>query len=48
MARRVFDGVAARLAGRELGDSARGIQSLQVVLHESHLAWAAYDSELSA
>lgn len=48
MARRVFDGVAARLAARELGEAARGIQSLRVVLRESHLAWAAYESELSA
>ena len=48
MAQRVLDGVAARLAARELGDSARGIQSPRVVLHESHLAWAAYEAELSA
>jgi len=47
MARRVFDGVAARLAAGELGESARGIQSLRVVLHESHLAWAANELELS-
>ncbi len=48
MARRVFDGMAARLAAGELGEAARGIQSLRVVLRESHLAWAAYESELSA
>jgi 6-pyruvoyltetrahydropterin/6-carboxytetrahydropterin synthase len=48
MARRIFEGVAARLAAGELGASARGIQSMRVVLHESHLAWAAYESELSA
>ena len=47
MARRIFEGVAARLAAGELGESARGIQSLRVVLHESHLAWAAYEAELS-
>ncbi len=43
-----LDGVAARLAAGELGEAARGIQSLRVVLRESHLAWAAYESELSA
>ena len=48
MAHRTFDGVAARLAAGELGESARGIQSPRVVLHESHLAWAAYETELSA
>jgi 6-pyruvoyltetrahydropterin/6-carboxytetrahydropterin synthase len=48
MARRIFEGAAARLAAGELGEAARGIQSLRVVLHESHLAWAAYESELSA
>ena len=48
MARRVLDGVAARLAAGELGASARDIHSLRVVLHESHLAWAAYESESTA
>jgi 6-pyruvoyl-tetrahydropterin synthase len=46
MARWVFDGVAARIAAGELGDAARGIESLRVVLRESHLAWAAYESGL--
>jgi len=48
MAERIFAGMAARLAAGELGESARGIRSLRVVLHESHRAWAAYESELSA
>jgi len=48
MARRIFDGVAGRIAAGELGESAHGIRSLRVVLHESHLAWAAYESELPA
>ena len=46
LARRVFDAVAARIAAGELGDSARGIAALRVVLRESHLAWACYESEL--
>ena len=29
-----------------LGESARGLQSLRVSLHESHVAWAAYDAPL--
>ena len=48
MARRIFEKVAGRIAAGELGESALGIQSVRVVLHESHLAWAAYDSELPA
>jgi 6-pyruvoyltetrahydropterin/6-carboxytetrahydropterin synthase len=46
LARLVFDGMAARLVAGELGESARGIRSLRVMLRESHLAWAAYESEL--
>jgi 6-pyruvoyltetrahydropterin/6-carboxytetrahydropterin synthase len=46
MARRVFDGMAGLIAAGELGAAARGIQSLRVVLHESHLAWAAYEAQL--
>lgn len=48
MARRVFDDVAARIRAGELGEGARGVRSLRVVLRESHLAWAAYESELPA
>ena len=46
MARQVFEGLVARIRAGELGDAARGIASLRVVLRESHLAWAAYESEL--
>ena len=46
MARQIFEGMAARILAGELGDAARGIGSLRVVLRESHLAWAAYDAEL--
>lgn len=46
LARRIFDGVAERINAGELGESAHGIQSMRVVLHESHIAWAAYESEL--
>lgn len=46
MARRIFDGVAARIAAGELGEGAGAIRSLRVKLHESHLAWAAYEADL--
>lgn len=46
MARQVFEGLVARIRAGELGDAARGISALRVVLRESHLAWAAYEAEL--
>ncbi len=46
MARVVFDRVAARIAAGELGPHAAGLASLCVTLHESHVAWAAYEAAL--
>jgi 6-pyruvoyl-tetrahydropterin synthase len=47
LARAVFERVAQRIAAGELGESARGIGSMKVTLHESHVAWASYEGELS-
>lgn len=38
--------VEAVQAGK-LGPGARGLHSLRVVLHESHVAWAAYEAPLN-
>ena len=46
MARVVFDRVAARVAAGELGPHAAALDSLRVTLHESHVAWAAYEGSL--
>lgn len=46
MARQIFEGLVTRIRAGELGDAARGLGSLRVVLRESHLAWAAYEAEL--
>jgi 6-pyruvoyltetrahydropterin/6-carboxytetrahydropterin synthase len=46
LARVVFDGVATAIDRGELGAGARAIQSLNVTLHESHVAWAAYEAPL--
>lgn len=46
MARRICDDMAGRIGAGALGEAARGIRSLRVVLHESHLAWASYESDL--
>ncbi|MGE5154512.1 MAG: 6-pyruvoyl trahydropterin synthase family protein [Bdellovibrio bacteriovorus] len=46
LARVVWEGVAARIAAGELGQGARGITELRVVLRESHLAWASHEAPL--
>ena len=46
LARVVFDRVAARVAIGELGSNADGLSHLKVSLHESHVAWAAYEGVL--
>ncbi len=48
MARVVFDRIAARRALVELGKHAGGLDTLRVRLHESHVAWAAYEADLPA
>ena len=47
LARWVFDQMAVRIAAGDLGGAAQGIQSLRVVLHESHVAWAAFEGDLA-
>lgn len=47
LAKTVFDRMAARIRDGQLGDSALGIESLRVTLHESHVAWASYEGKLS-
>jgi len=42
----VFDQMATRIAAGDLGAAALGIRSLRVKLHESHVAWAAFEGEL--
>ena len=46
LAREVFERIARRLRAGDLGPGAAGLSSLRVVLHESHVAWAAYESAL--
>lgn len=48
LARAIFDRMFARIAAGELGPEARagGLASLRVTLHESHVAWAAYEGPL--
>jgi len=43
LARVVFDRVVAAIHGGDLGAEAKGIASVRVALHESHVAWAAFE-----
>jgi 6-pyruvoyl-tetrahydropterin synthase len=47
MARVIFDRVAAAIRSGGLGAGARGITSVRVTLHESHVAWAAFESAVN-
>ena len=48
IAKAIFDAIAAKIRGGELGPSSDGIESLRVVLNESHVASAAFEQSLSA
>ena len=43
LARVVFDGIGAAIRRGDLGPGARGVESLRVTLHESHVASASFD-----
>ena len=46
LARAIHDRIVGAIGGGELGESARGLSSLCVTLHESHVAWARYEAAL--
>jgi 6-pyruvoyl-tetrahydropterin synthase len=46
LARYVFDRMRDAIGEGRLGVAAAAIESLRVVLHESHIAWAAYEGPL--
>ena len=43
LARWVFDRLVAAVHQGKLGEGGRGLVSISVTLHESHLAWAGYE-----
>ena len=47
LARAVFDRMQAAIRAGDLGDAARGLARMKVTLHESHMAWAAYEADLA-
>jgi hypothetical protein len=38
--------MAQAIRAGELGEQARGIDTIRVTLHESHVAWAAFDGRV--
>ena len=42
----IFDRIASEIAAGSLGPGARGLAAMRVTLHESHVAWAAYEGPL--
>lgn len=48
LARVIFDRVVAAIHQGKLGEQARGIQTVRVALHESHVAWAAFEGPVGA
>ncbi|MEC3891531.1 6-pyruvoyl tetrahydropterin synthase family protein [Nocardiopsis alba] len=46
LAKVIADRLAERIHAGGLGRNARGLTSLSITLHESHVAWASYEREL--
>jgi 6-pyruvoyltetrahydropterin/6-carboxytetrahydropterin synthase len=46
LAKVVFDALAAAIQQGDLGDAARGLHSIRVTLHESHVAAAGFEGTL--
>jgi 6-pyruvoyltetrahydropterin/6-carboxytetrahydropterin synthase len=46
LARAIHDRMVRAVRAGELGEGARGLSSVCVTLHESHVAWASYEAGL--
>lgn len=47
LAKVVFDRLREDVLSGKLGPGALGLDSIKVTLHESHIAWAAYEGQLN-
>ncbi len=47
LAREIFERMAGRIRAGALGSSAQELVAMRVTLHESHIAWAAFEGELN-
>ena len=48
LAQVIFERLAESIRKGELGSSAQQLTSMRVTLHESHIAWASYENELTS
>jgi 6-pyruvoyltetrahydropterin/6-carboxytetrahydropterin synthase len=48
LARVIFARMAQKIAEGRLGAAADGLERMRIVLHESHVAWAAFEGDLEA
>ena len=48
LARTVFDRMTGAIRAGRLGPAAKALACLRVTLHESHVAWAAYEAAIPA
>jgi 6-pyruvoyltetrahydropterin/6-carboxytetrahydropterin synthase len=46
LARAIYEHLAKAIRDGRLGAGARGLSSVSVTLHESHVAWASYEGEV--
>src|SRR5262245_61561972 len=46
LARVVFDRIVAAIRRGDLGEGGRAVEALRVTLHESHVAWAAFEGSV--
>ena len=46
MAEILFGRVVAAIENGDIGKGAKGLSSVKVTLHESHIAWASYEGDL--
>jgi len=47
LSKKIFDAMAAAIRRGDLGAGAGAIESIRVTLHESHVAWAAFEGRIS-
>ena len=42
----IYERIESKIVAGDLGTAAKGLNALKVTLHESHVAWAAYERDL--
>ena len=47
LSKKIFDAMAAAIRRGDLGAGAGAVESIRVTLHESHVAWAAFEGRIS-